>query len=139
MTTLEKLIKLSKTIIELKELKLSLIASNQKLQNFQIINFNISLINTIEEIEHKINLINNYCKHLLNPFLNNLNFGHSNVNKWYFTKDELKKGYVLLESFNNHDKYILTLYHYKDDKNNIPSGTLIILSKIGHLLGNFKN
>jgi len=138
-TVVQRIIYLSKQVVELKMFKLHM--ENSKELYLQL---NIKQLckpefdSIIEELNNRISEFNKQIELLLKPILSNK--VDYNSKSWALTTQEMQKGYVTLEpNGENGSKFVLFLTNFKDKKRSILEGSILPYNEVAYLLGNISS
>jgi hypothetical protein len=141
---IEQIIRYSKEIIRLKEVKqmfekIALILTFSKIKLYST---NRGISNSIIEIETRIFEVRLQIRQLLLPLLDNLHeeyeeYKDINTSNWELSSFEINRGYVELTALNG-DTHILFLKEYKDSKHHYKQGDIVQLHLCAPQLGNLK-
>lgn len=105
-------------------------------------------LNDIEmELTHRRDELNKACKNLLLPILQGKNFGHVQLDRYFFGQTELKEGYALYQeiagfSYSGNPtytgrKYVLLLVDHTDEKlGKFRAGELLDFEIAKYFIGN---
>jgi len=138
---IEQIIRYSKEIIRLKEVKqmfekIALILTFSKIKLYST---NRGVSNSIIEIETRIFEVRLQIRQLLLPLVTNLyeEYKDDPSSNWELSSFEINRGYVELTGLNG-DKYILFLKEYRDIKHHYKQGDIVQLHLCASQLGNLK-
>jgi hypothetical protein len=147
MTIIDRILYLSKIILQLKILKLHINRGKEIANEIGINLFEMRHVsNQVNEINRRITEIGTQVKLLLRPLFQGKDFGYNGIEYWHLTIEDMQKGYIILEEIDKEGnsigydhRYILFLSNYSDKKFKLKQGDLLPSDKVVSILGNQKN